>query len=149
MSESPTLTVQDVMWLHTQVTGSTDDWSWARLEEAVAYQYPYGSRNAIAARAANFALGMVKIKPFPSHNKATAFAAMAAYLALNGHSLHLADNEGADFFLSMLSNPDSAEAMVAVKLQEHPAHHSGKGFDAQTTAQDSLAAFSATIKSLS
>lgn len=136
------------MWLHSQVAGTTTDWSWARLEEAVAYQYPYGSGNALAARAANFAVGMVKIKPFPSHNRATAFIAMTAFLALNGHALHIDDKEAAEFFTSLLDDPESAEAMVTVKLEPHLVHHSGKGFDTQSVAQEALVAFPGTVKTL-
>lgn len=148
MAESKTLTVQDTMWIHTQINGGPSSWDWARLEEATAYQYDYREQGEMAARAARFVAGFAKIKPFPTANEATAFASMVTFLALNGQGLHLPDSEGATFFESLLADPSSAEGKIAVRLEPHDPHISGKGFDTLAVAQECLGAFSGSIAKL-
>ena len=148
MAERNTLTVQDVMWLHTQVTGAPSVWDWAKLEEATAYQYAYRGEAEIAERAARFVTGFAKIRPFPSGNESAAFASLVTFLALNGQGLHVSDAEGAEFLSSLLDDPASAEAKIAVKLESHDVHPSGKGFDTMAVAQECLKKYSGTLKSL-
>jgi prophage maintenance system killer protein len=84
MADSTTLTVQDLLWINLRVTGTEPQWDFMKLEEGTFYQFSYGSSDSVVARAARFLAGLSKIAPFANGNRATAFVACLAFLAVNG-----------------------------------------------------------------
>lgn len=87
------LTVPDLVWLNLQLTGSPQKYNYATLEEGVFYQYAYGSSTDVFGQAARLLSGFAKLAPFAKGNKATALAATAGFLAINGQELHIDDVE--------------------------------------------------------
>src|SRR5579862_1825312 len=81
------LTVQDILWINLQITKKVKHFNFARLEEAVFYQYAYGESNTLFPQAARFVTGFVRMQPFEDGNDATAFVASLAFLKINGYSI--------------------------------------------------------------
>ncbi len=102
------LTVQDVLWIHFQLTKVQAQYDAARLEEATYYQYGRGGSMDPEGQAARLLTGMSKLKPFAQGNRACAFVATLAFLSLNGRSLRLADADGPNWLARMLSDPAGA-----------------------------------------
>lgn len=88
------LTVQDVLWINLQVTGSPQKFAYADLEEAVYYQYGYGESKSLLPQAARLLTGFLKKKPFAAGNEATAFVGCLSFLLANGVALDLDDPVG-------------------------------------------------------
>ena len=135
------LTLQDVIWINLQVAKKVHHFNYARLEEAVFYQYGYGGSKDIVKQAGQFANGFVKLHPFEAGNEATGFVSVAAFLALNGYELRLDDvkaeawfakiaeretggidavREAADGVSGAHGAPVSIEAAVEGVLAEYP-----------------------------
>lgn len=87
MSQLHTLTVQDVLWINLQVTNKVQHYQFAKLEEAVFYQYAYGSSTGLVPQTNRFVSGFLRMHPFDAGNEGTAFVAAAAFLLLNGKEL--------------------------------------------------------------
>lgn len=85
------LTTQDLIWINQRITGSSQPFHFAKLEEATAYQYSYRTSNSLVPQAARFAAGFAKLVPFKSGNLGTGFIALAAFLYLNGKALKVSD----------------------------------------------------------
>lgn len=81
------LTVQDVIWLNTQITGTPQAFDYARLEDGVFYQYGYGNSHDVPAQATRFVTGLAKKQAFAAGNRSTALAAALAFCAVNGYGL--------------------------------------------------------------
>jgi prophage maintenance system killer protein len=80
------LTVQDVLWINLQLTKKVQHFNYARLEEAVFYQYAYGDSRTLFPQAARFISGFLKMRPFEAGNEATALVSCLAFLYLNGYT---------------------------------------------------------------
>ena len=80
------LTIQDVLWINLQVTKKVQHFNYARLEEAVFYQYAYGDSKTLFPQAARFITGFLKMRPFEAGNEATAAVSCLAFLLLNGYA---------------------------------------------------------------
>ncbi len=106
------LTVQDVLWIHLQLTKAPAPFRYAELEEATHYQYAYGGSKNVVAQAARFIAGFGARKPFDSANEATAFVASMAFLLLNGRGLSLPDSEGAHWFGKVAGNSVQADKAI-------------------------------------
>ncbi|MBX3112567.1 MAG: hypothetical protein KF857_11210 [Fimbriimonadaceae bacterium] len=87
------LTVPDLVWLNLQLTGTPQKYNYATLEEGVFYQYAYGTSTDVFGQAARLLGGFAKLAPFASGNRATALAATAGFLAVNGQELDISDAE--------------------------------------------------------
>jgi len=109
MTELHYLTVQDVLWMNLQVTRKVQHFRYARLEEAVYYQYAYGENRGLVAQAARLAGGFLRMHPFEAGNVATAFLAVAVFLRINGTDLEL--GEGGALALIRGIGEDRARAL--------------------------------------
>lgn len=87
------LTVQDVLWLHLQLTGRPPRFRYAALEEATFQQYGYGSSLDVPAQAQRVLAAFVKKRPFDQANTASGLVVALAFLAINGYDLALDDAE--------------------------------------------------------
>ena len=81
------LTVQDVLWLNTQITGAPQDFDYARLEDGVFFQYGYGNSLDVPTQAERLLVGLAKKQPFAAGNRATALASTLVFLTLNGFAV--------------------------------------------------------------
>ncbi|MBL8064976.1 MAG: hypothetical protein JNM34_03855 [Chthonomonadaceae bacterium] len=84
MAKVHTLTVPDLVWINLQVSGSTQPFDYARLEEGTFYQFGHKGDSSLATRAARFLTGFPKLAPFNSFNEQTAIFATLAFLEGNG-----------------------------------------------------------------
>ena len=80
------LTAQDILWINLQVTKKVQHFNYARLEEAVFYQYAYGDSKTLLPQAARFITGFAKMHPFEAGNEGTAFISCLAFLEINGYT---------------------------------------------------------------
>lgn len=113
------LTVQDLLWINLQVTGTVNKFDYARLEDGAFYQYGYGKSKDLLAQAARFYPGLKHKAAFTAGNEATAFVAFAAFLLLNGRVLKIKDTAGSldDF------PPVNGLAWVEKNTAPDPDHH--------------------------
>lgn len=107
------LTIQDVLWVHLQVTNKVETYDYARLEEAVFYQYALGDSTGLLPQASRFVTGFIRMHPFEGGNEATAFLACSAFLRLNGKVLSVEPAKAAVWIASAKSSRQSLEAQVA------------------------------------
>lgn len=83
------LTLQDLIWINSEVTKSPQPYSYDRLEEATYYQYSYRQSRDVPLQAARFLWGYLKYRPFARGNMATALIATLAFLQINGYETRL------------------------------------------------------------
>lgn len=93
------LTVHDVIWINTAVTGSPQRYRFDRLENAVYSQYSYGQSRDVLRQAARMFRWLLQDKPFEQGNELTALVATMVFQRLNGYTLQV----GADEVESMLA----------------------------------------------
>jgi len=136
------LTVQDVLWIHLQIAKKTVKFNYAKLEEAVSYQYAYGKSKDVVSQAARFFTGFPKMSPFDSDNQAAAFVAGISFLALNGLHVEVGDKEIGEWFnrVSM-----KAEAKLAIETGTKKDEHAHAA-TAREVATQVLNAYEKTIR---
>ena len=112
------LTVQDILWINLQLTRKVQHFNYAKLEEAVYYQYAYGESSSLIPQASRFLGGFAKLKPIADGNEATAFVATLTFLEINGKSLDL---QGADAmaWYRLNAGKDGALEASIIELPEH------------------------------
>lgn len=115
------LTVQDVLTLNLQITGAPQPFDYARLEEAVFYQYAPGQSDDLVRQAARFLSGFVKMRPFAEGNEACAFAGTVAFLQGNGLRT-TAEDSNADAIIPAFSDRAHAEAWITTNTQPDHVH---------------------------
>ena len=115
------LTVQDILWINLQVTKKVQHFNYAKLEEAVFYQYAYGDSSSLLPQAERFLSGFMKLHPFESGNEGTAFLGYLAFLKMNGRKSSL-PYESAATWLSSARRGSSMEDLAA-SVEEDPHHH--------------------------
>jgi death-on-curing protein len=110
------LTVQDMLFLNLQITKSPQPFDYAKLEEAVFYQYASGQSTDLVQQGARFLVGFAKMAPFSRGNTACAFVGMVAFLEANGRTLDLSDDEA----VSWIDVDDRGIASTAIssKIRE-------------------------------
>lgn len=91
------LTVQDMIWINTQVTGQVQRFHFDTLEEVTYSQYGYGTSCDLLGQAARLLVGMIRYKPFADGNLRTAFIAVLTFLAINGYQVHLLAEEAGEW----------------------------------------------------
>jgi len=91
------LTLQDLIWINSEVTKSPQPYSYDRLEEATYYQYSYRQSRDVLLQAARFLWGYLKYRPFAQGNLATALIATLAFLQINGYETHLPVERAAEW----------------------------------------------------
>ncbi len=100
-SEWRYLTLQDLIWINTEVVGSPQPYAYDRLEEATYYQYSYRQSRDVPLQAARFLWGYLRYRPFAQGNWRTAFIATLAFLEINGYEVHLPVENASDWFLQV------------------------------------------------
>ncbi len=121
-----TLTVQDLIWINTQVTKKPQTFDFATLEEATYLQFGYGANGALLERAARLGAGFAKKRPFTIGNDATAFIAMVGFLMINGTTLNLGEEESLAWYQALTHSGDSAKDLVQEKAKVGELHHEGE-----------------------
>ena len=86
------LTVQDILWINLQVTGTVNPYEFMKLEEGTNYQYGYGGRQDGPAPAKRRIKRVEKKTPLSAGNDETAEVAFRSFLGLNGFTV---DDSGA------------------------------------------------------
>lgn len=137
------LTVQDILFAHFRLTGKPAPFHYDKLEEATFYQYGYGGSSDIVGQAAAFATGFRKLEPFMNSNRAVGFAALIAFLSLNGKAAKLNDDDAYEWFGNVSAAP-AREAIEGI-LADSGAHHAPS---ARESIMAAIAAYPGTIQQL-
>lgn len=109
------LTVQDMLFLNLQLTKSPQPFEYARLEEAVFYQYAPGQSDNVVKQGARFLTGFAKMAPFSAGNLACAFVGLVAFLEANGKKLALTDDEA----VGWIGETDREEVAKLIEARMH------------------------------
>ncbi|HZP80850.1 MAG TPA: type II toxin-antitoxin system death-on-curing family toxin [Chthonomonadaceae bacterium] len=115
------LTVHDLVWINTTVTGRVNPYDWVTLEAAMAAQYRYGESQDVPGQAASLLQSLLFKPPFASGNRRTAFIAALTFLNANGYATKVQDREAADIVLSVIRRertPEQAIAELAAPSQQ-------------------------------
>lgn len=107
------LSVHDLVWINTTVTGNTVPYHYERLEEAMAAQYSYGRSTDTLAQAANLLATFLAKQPFAYGNRRTAFIAVATFLSANGYTLQVDDARAAEIVQAVAEGSMKAQEAVA------------------------------------
>ena len=91
------LTLQDLIWINSEIMKSPQPYSYDRLEEATYYQYSYRQSQDVLVQAARFLWGYLKYRPFVRGNLATALIATLAFLHINGYATRLPVERAAEW----------------------------------------------------
>ena len=91
------LTVQDMVWLNTEITGAPQPFNYDRLEEATSYQYSYRDSRDLPLQAARFLWGYLTYRPFAKGNAGTALIGVLTLLEINGFEVHLPVEQAAEW----------------------------------------------------
>ncbi len=117
------LTVQDVLWIHLQIAKKAVKFNYAKLEEAVNYQYAYGKSKDVLSQASRFLVGFPAMSPFECENRAVALASAITFLELNGYELSVGEGQLSSWFERASARGESLLALdTGVRRSEH-AHH--------------------------
>lgn len=116
------LTVQDMLWLNLQLTGSEQEFDFAHLEEATFLQYAYHDSRDLAGQAAKFLTGFRAKAPFSKGNEACAFIATLAFVSANGMSLDIPVDKANEWLEGVWAEPKIAKDAIKVKLNEGGGH---------------------------
>ncbi len=141
------LTVQDILYINTQVAKTPQRFRALKLEEASFGQYGYGKSVDVERQAAGLLAGILRLRPFESANEATALVSCAAFLLLNGRRLDVDDAKAANWVLGVSNDAKAAGDKFAKAAQpaEETASH---GFGIEEAIREALAAFPGSIREL-
>lgn len=129
------LSVHDLVWINTTLTGKTVPYSFEKLEAAMAAQYSYGDSRDTVTQAASFLGSFLTKPPFQYGNLRTAFIATATFLTANGFALQVSEEQAVDIIqraarkettpaqaISLLAKPSSAALRPGVSLRQLVTH---------------------------
>ena len=109
------LSVHDLVWINTTVTGKTLAFDYEKLEAAMAAQYSYGDSTNVTVQAASLLASLLFKPPFEYGNRRTAYVAVTAFLNANGYSTEVADEEAARVIHSVATRElTPAQAVEAI-----------------------------------
>jgi prophage maintenance system killer protein len=106
------LSVHDIVWINSTVTGETLPFDYELLEAAMAAQYSYGDSTDVSGQAANFLASFVLKPPFAYGNLRSAYVAVTAFLNANGFALQVGDAEAAQLIRGLASGEATAAETV-------------------------------------
>ena len=114
-----TLTVQDVLWIHLQTAKRTVPFNFAKLEEAVHYQYSYGKSKDIVKQAKRMAKGIVALAPFDEGNTEAALVSLVAALEANGYHVSVPSKNASAWLEGVLASKLEDVLEGVVKTDGH------------------------------
>ena len=94
------LTVHDLVWINTVVTGAVPSYDYVTLEACMAGQYRYGVSDDPLAQSAGLVGRLLSKRPFKSGNRRTAFVGTVAFLNANGYAIAVDDGAAASLIRS-------------------------------------------------
>ncbi len=116
------LTVQDIIWIHLQITNKQGKFSFDKLEEAASYQYAYGKSHDVVSQAARFFRGFSILNPFESGNSAVGFVSGIVFLELNGLSFNPKEKDLAQWHMRAIDSSTSKTAIESGTEAAHEGH---------------------------
>jgi prophage maintenance system killer protein len=111
------LSVHDIVWINSTITGETVPFDYEKLEAAMAAQYSYGDSTDVQGQAANFLASFVLKPPFAYGNLRSAFVAVTTFLNANGYALQVGGEEAAAIVRST-ANGECTAAEAVGKLAQ-------------------------------
>ena len=80
------LTVHDLAWINTIVTGQVNSYNYFDLESVMAGQYSYGDSHNVLKQAAEMLQRSLDKKPFSEGNRPSSLVALLTFLNANGYA---------------------------------------------------------------
>lgn len=114
------LTVHDVIWINTAVTGSPQRYDFDRLENAVYSQYSYGQSQDVLAQAARMLRRLAQDQPFEQGSEITALVATMVFLRLNGYTLQVSADEVDSVLAQVAQGQKGASECIQQRAQPVP-----------------------------
>ncbi len=142
------LTVQDVIWINTELTKRVQPFDYATLEEAVFFQYSYGAAQGVLPQAARFMSGLARLAPFAAGNAATAFVAGVAFLKNNGYRFNLSDESARGWAGDVFAAKVEVEQALRNAVAENEEHHHGLTPNVADAVSAAMDAYPLTIEAL-
>jgi len=140
------LTVQDVLWIHLQITGRRSRFRYAALEEATFQQYGYGRSLDIPAQAQRVLRAFIEHRPFDEGNAATGLVTALAFLAINGYDVGL-DDQGLKRVVSSADGASGVPDLGPHIVQADESHHLDA--ETRTVVESILERYAETVSQLS
>ena len=97
------LSVHDIVWINSTITGKSLPFDYEKLEAAMAAQYSYGDSTNVPVQSANLLSTLVHSPSFAYGNQRTAFIAVTTFLNANGYALQVDDSQAADLIRDVAS----------------------------------------------
>jgi len=142
------LTVQDILWINHEVTNEVLTYKFAQLEEATFGQYAYGGSHDVVKQAATFLSAFSRLRPFSDGNRATAFIAVLAFLALNGYTVVLDPSNALDWYERASGRASDARAAILGAIAEGDPEPRDLRPPVRTIVRDLLKAYAETVAKL-
>jgi prophage maintenance system killer protein len=141
------LTVQDVLWINQEVTKESLAFKYAQLEEGTNYQYGYGKSENVLLQAGQFIQGFIRLRPFASGNRATAFISALAFLRINGYEIELDPADAREWVMAVADRKVSGKDAIAkiAKRSDKPVEMNPP---IRTIVKELLETYSETIENL-
>lgn len=114
------LTVHDLIWINSELTGTTHDFSYPAVENAIYHQYAYRDSRSVGKQAVQFARAVSRSGGFAQDNEATALIATLAFLHLNGVLIEPSPGEAATWIRGFVA----CDTMPSMP-EPNPHHHEG------------------------
>ncbi len=115
------LTVYDLVWINSAVTGKVNPYNYVTLEAAMAGQYSYGQSQDVPTQAANLLERLLTRKSYQSGNRRTALIATLTFLNANGYDTRASDAEAAEIVRAVdvrqTTAPDAIARLAAPAAQ--------------------------------
>ena len=106
------LSVYDIVWINTTLTGKALKFDYVTLEEAMAAQYSYGVSTNVPLQAANLLQTLVLKRPFEYGNVRTGFIAVTAFLIANGYALQVDEASAASIVKQLTAGQVAAQDAI-------------------------------------
>jgi prophage maintenance system killer protein len=148
MSHLHYLTVQDMLWINLEVTKKVQHFNYAKLEEATYYQYSYGESTSLLPQAGRFLTGFLRLHPFEAGNESTGLIGCVSFLAINGQTLTLKDEEALDWLDRVMTRQVTGVEAVQGAAKPDPEFHEALKPDVRTAIRSVLCGFPRTVAEL-
>lgn len=107
------LTIHDLVWINSSITGRVNLYNYVTLEAAMAGQYSYGDSHNVPSQAANLLERLLCTHPFAEGNVRTAFIATLSFLNANGYATRVVDSVATAMVAAVAVGRKSAAEAIA------------------------------------
>src|ERR1051325_11230818 len=108
------LSVHDLVWINSTITGKQLPFNYETLEQAMAAQYNYGVSTDVTGQAANLLGTFLARHPFAAGNRRSACIATIVFLEANGYQVAADEETAARTVIDTAEGRITAEQAISV-----------------------------------